>query len=155
MWRTTYLVRTIGESVFTRIRRSICELCMIASAPSGAQRGVVDEPVDRPEILPQLLDEVRDLLDVSEIERHEMERPRTRLLGVFDRRGELIVHLPRDGDGAVALADRAGRTIPRPRPRLPPVTITLRMTGQLAGGGDLERGNETDRRRNLVGARRS
>src|SRR5438093_3071273 len=43
------------------------------------------------------------------------------------------------------------RTIPRPRPRLPPVTITLRMTGQLAGGGDLERRNETDRRRNLVG----
>src|SRR6266850_6753529 len=39
----------------------------------------------------------------------------------------------------------------RPRPRLPPVTITLRMTGQLAGGGNLERGNETDRRRNLVG----
>ena len=26
------------------------------------QRGVVDEPVDRPELLPQLLDEVRDLL---------------------------------------------------------------------------------------------
>src|SRR6185295_7423512 len=43
------------------------------------------------------------------------------------------------------------RTIPRPRPRLPPVTITLRMTGQLAGGGDLERRNESDRRGNLVG----
>src|SRR3989442_4888293 len=43
------------------------------------------------------------------------------------------------------------RTIPRPRPRLPPVTITLRMTRQLPGGGHLERGNETDRRWNLVG----
>src|SRR5207244_8366399 len=43
------------------------------------------------------------------------------------------------------------RTIPRPRPRLPPVTMTLRRTGQLAGDGNLERRNETDGRRNLVG----
>src|SRR5580704_16226544 len=42
------------------------------------------------------------------------------------------------------------RTIPRPRPRLPPVTITLRMASHLAGGGNLERGNEPDRRRDLV-----
>src|SRR2546426_1840525 len=46
------------------------------------------------------------------------------------------------------------RTIPRPRPRLPPVTMTLRMAGQLAGGGDLEGTNKTDRRRNLVGGQR-
>src|SRR5260221_2375537 len=43
------------------------------------------------------------------------------------------------------------RTMARPRPRLPPVTITLRRTGQLARGSHLERGNETDRGRNLVG----
>jgi len=42
------------------------------------------------------------------------------------------------------------RTIPRPRPRLPPVTITLCMTGQLAGGGDLECGDEANRGGNLV-----
>src|SRR5206468_6333478 len=70
-----------------------------------ALRGVVDEPIDRAKILPQLLDEVRYLLHVSEIERHEMERPRTRSLGLFDRRGELIVDLPGDGDRAVAFAD--------------------------------------------------
>src|SRR5438309_354751 len=42
------------------------------------------------------------------------------------------------------------RTIARPSPRLPPVTITLRMTDQLASGGKLERRHETDCRRNLV-----
>src|SRR4051812_29854893 len=38
----------------------------------------------------------------------------------------------------------------RPSPRLPPVTMTLRMTGQLAGGGELQGRNETDRGGNLV-----
>src|SRR5437867_3126274 len=42
------------------------------------------------------------------------------------------------------------RTIPSPRPRLPPVTITLRMTIQLAGCGNRERGHEPNRGRNLV-----
>src|SRR5438034_1343471 len=44
MWRTTYLVRTIGESVFTRMRRSICELCMIARAPSAAAAALLTSP---------------------------------------------------------------------------------------------------------------
>src|SRR5882724_9915753 len=44
MWRTTYLVRTMGESVFTRMRRSICELCMIARAPSAAAAALLTSP---------------------------------------------------------------------------------------------------------------
>ena len=44
MWRTTYLVSTIGESVFTRIRRSISELCMIASAPSEPSAALLTRP---------------------------------------------------------------------------------------------------------------
>src|SRR5436190_12927578 len=42
------------------------------------------------------------------------------------------------------------RTMPNPRPRLPPVTMTLRMAGQLAGSGDLKGGDDADRRRNHV-----
>src|SRR5438477_13206956 len=43
------------------------------------------------------------------------------------------------------------RTIPRPNPRLPPVTTTLRMmTSQFARSSNLQRRQETDRRRNLV-----
>src|SRR4051812_45008916 len=40
--------------------------------------------------------------------------------------------------------------MPRPSPRLPPVTTTLRMTSQLAAGGNVEGRNETDGGRNLV-----
>src|SRR2546421_3625176 len=44
------------------------------------------------------------------------------------------------------------RTIPRPRPRLPPVTTTLRMlANQLAGRADVERRHESNRGGHLVG----
>src|ERR1700675_1660794 len=43
------------------------------------------------------------------------------------------------------------RTILRPKPRLPPVTTTLRiMASQLAGRSNLQRRDESDRRGNLV-----
>src|SRR5262245_25940613 len=43
------------------------------------------------------------------------------------------------------------RTIPRPIPRLPPVTITLRIiTNQFACSGNFQRGDATDRNRDLV-----
>src|SRR5580704_12443953 len=43
------------------------------------------------------------------------------------------------------------RTIPRPMPRLPPVTMTLRMTAyQLSSLRDVYRGNKADRRRHLM-----
>src|SRR5258708_14772851 len=43
------------------------------------------------------------------------------------------------------------RTMPSPKPRLPPVTMTLRrMPGHLACRGDLERRDDADSRRNLV-----
>src|SRR5690349_11036007 len=42
--------------------------------------------------------------------------------------------------------------IARPMPRLPPVTRTLRIRArQLAGRGDVERVDEADHRRHLVG----
>src|SRR6202795_325366 len=40
--------------------------------------------------------------------------------------------------------------MPRPSPRLPLVTMTLRMAGELARGADLKRRHEMDRRRHLV-----
>src|SRR6266853_1026721 len=41
--------------------------------------------------------------------------------------------------------------MPRPSPRLPPVTMTLRIRpGELAGGGNVERGHEMDDRRYFV-----
>src|SRR5204863_2475743 len=44
------------------------------------------------------------------------------------------------------------RTMPRPRPRLPPVTMTLRMlANQLSGRADVERRHESNRRGHLVG----
>src|SRR5437879_13463082 len=44
------------------------------------------------------------------------------------------------------------RTMPRPSPRLPPVTMTLcMMASEFPCRGNLERGDEADRRRNLVG----
>src|SRR5262249_3796211 len=43
------------------------------------------------------------------------------------------------------------RAMARPRPRLPPVTTTLRMMPRkLAGLGDIEGGNEADHGRHLV-----
>src|SRR6058998_634953 len=43
------------------------------------------------------------------------------------------------------------RTMPRPRPRLPPVTTTLRMlANHLAGRADVERRHEANRRGHLV-----
>src|SRR5436190_3403883 len=44
------------------------------------------------------------------------------------------------------------RTMPRPRPRLPPVTMTLRMlANQLSGRADVQRRHESNRRGHLVG----
>src|SRR2546425_11085092 len=44
------------------------------------------------------------------------------------------------------------RTIPRPSPRLPPVTMTLcMMASEFPCRGNLERGDEAERRRHLVG----
>src|SRR2546425_12643346 len=44
------------------------------------------------------------------------------------------------------------RTMPRPSPRLPPVTMTLCMkASEFPCRGNLERGDEADRRRDLVG----
>src|SRR2546430_3123751 len=44
------------------------------------------------------------------------------------------------------------RTMPKPRPRLPPVTMTLRMlANQLSGRADVERRHESNRRGHLVG----
>src|SRR6185437_12241224 len=47
-------------------------------------------------------------------------------------------------------SQRSRRTIPRPRPRLPPVTRTLRTAGQLAGTGNVQRGDEPQNPRDLV-----
>ena len=66
---------------------------------------VVDEPVDGAEFASAAsLTKRRDLADVLEIERREMQRPGTRPLGLLDRRRQLFVHLPRHRDRAVALA---------------------------------------------------
>ena len=42
--RTTYLVRTIGESVFTRIIRSISELCIVARTPAELVAALLTSP---------------------------------------------------------------------------------------------------------------
>ena len=42
--RTAYLVSTIGDTVFTRTSCSICELYMMASAPSEPSAALLTSP---------------------------------------------------------------------------------------------------------------
>jgi len=58
-----------------------------------AERGVVDQAVDRPEILAQAFDQVGDLLDLGKVERNEMERTAPCAPCLLDRRCELIAFL--------------------------------------------------------------
>ena len=46
-----------GETVLRRTRPSICSSRIIVSTPDGAEAGVVDQPVERPELLAQSADQ--------------------------------------------------------------------------------------------------
>ncbi len=64
---------------------------------AGSVGGIVDQPVDAAERLAQALGEIRDPVDVAEVERHEMQHWRARIdrVGEF---GEFLARAPRDGD---------------------------------------------------------
>ena len=49
--RTTYLVSTMGDSVFRRTRRSIFEVCMSESAPSSPSAALLTRPWIGPTLL--------------------------------------------------------------------------------------------------------
>ena len=78
--RTTYLVSTIGDSVLTRTSSSICELCIMASAPSWPTAALLTRPKSGPKSLRRPFDQTGNFVDLAEVERHEMQRP---VLGPF------------------------------------------------------------------------
>ena len=144
MWRTICFVSTIGESVFSADQALDLRGRHQRQHAGGPQAGVVDEPVDRPGLPADALDQRGNPRDLGEVERHEPQRPRRGPIGLLDRRCQLIVHLPRDGDGIVARRRSAGGRC-RGRGRGCRRSRSLYgMTGQLAGGGDFERGDEAD-----------
>ena len=102
MPRTTYLVSTIGDSVFTRTCSSILALCIIASAPSIPIGGVVDEAEQRAEFLAQTVHQPGNFVDFAEVEWHEMQRAFICALGLRKRRREILIFAPGNSDDPVA-----------------------------------------------------
>ncbi len=68
----------------------------------GAHRGVVDQAVDRSEVLADLLDQAGYGLDLAEIERHEVDLAALCALCLGDRRRQLRAGLARHRDHAIA-----------------------------------------------------
>ena len=71
--RTTYLREHERRQRVEPHERSISASRIVASRPLGADGGVVDEPVDRPELLADALHESADAGDVGEIEGAEVK----------------------------------------------------------------------------------
>ena len=75
-----------------------------------------------PNSLCNVFDQIPGILpNFAEIERHEVQRPRRSRSACFiDEGWKRAIHGPCDGDRAIALGCESRRTIPKPRPRLPP-----------------------------------
>ncbi len=84
MARTMCLVSTIGDTVLSRTSFSICAVVDGGEDAAGSVGGIVDKPMDAAERLAQVLGEIRDPVDVAEVERHEMQQRRAGI----DRVGE-------------------------------------------------------------------
>ena len=78
--RATYLVSTIGEHVHAH---EFLDLRIVHRRQHavGAERSVVDQGIERPELLAQLAHQVRYLLDVAEIEGVELKSALARAPG--------------------------------------------------------------------------
>src|SRR5262249_59740309 len=74
-----------------------------------AERRVVDEAVDRTELAAHVLDEFGDVVEVAEVERHEVQRALVRALRLLHGRADLVVSLSGDRDGAITLASELAR----------------------------------------------
>jgi len=64
---------------------------------------LLTQSVDGPKILVQVLDQIGYVLNVAEIERDEVQRSRTGSFSLLNGARQVIVHLPRHCDRAVAL----------------------------------------------------
>ena len=75
----------------------------------GSQRGIVNEPIDRPELFANLRNQTGDCGDVAEIGRHERQCAGLFSRHLFDCLGKLIVLFARDSDNAVTGAGQRSR----------------------------------------------
>src|SRR5215472_4337166 len=66
------------------------------------ERGVVDETVERTELFAQVANQLGDVVELAEIERHERKCPPPFLLGVRNRRCDLLALAARERDGLIA-----------------------------------------------------
>ena len=99
MERTTYLVITMGESVFKRTSCSIWETLHEGESALGTHAGVVHQAINRPEVFAHLLHQVCDAFDFREIKRHKMERPRISICCGSHRSSEFTAFFARNRDG--------------------------------------------------------
>ena len=67
-----------------------------------ADRGIVDQAEQRTEILAQAFHQTRNLADLAEVERHEMQRAVLGPLGLGDGVGDGLGLLPRQSDHIIA-----------------------------------------------------
>ena len=69
--------------------------------PFESNSGVVDKAENRTKFLAQVADQVGYRADLAEVERHEMDRALSFVLGMGHGRSQILVFLPRYRDRAI------------------------------------------------------
>src|SRR5262245_59526294 len=148
--RTTYFVRTMGDIVFTFTRFSIWELCMIANRPSVPTAALLTSPKIGPKSLLMVLTSSPICAILARSKGRKWMAPlHAALLSAIAQASASVSRRAMTMTRSPAEANL--REVHRPSPRLPPVTMTLRMTArQFAGVGDIQAWHETHERWNLM-----